>query len=268
MSHEQQHQQHQQHQQPHADEKLTALQKHVQFFDANHDGLVTWTETYNGFRALDFNVLASVFAACVINFTMAYATSDSWWPTTTIRIRNIHRARHGSDMQMYDENGNFSDEKFRTFVERYDKNADGYLNGSELMEMVFAHRNVYDPYGWFAVFFEWSFFWLLTKRPLPGNEKHSGVAIDHIRGQYDGTLFHAIAADVAKKRTDKAAAAAAASAQRNASKSAPKQDTAKGRDDREAEPSHHQSLRQRQASHSEVASTEHDRHEHRSPSRS
>jgi peroxygenase len=64
---------------PAPEQKATALQKHVQFFDADGDGRVTWSETYRGFRSLGFNFVASVFAACVINFSMAFATSDSWF---------------------------------------------------------------------------------------------------------------------------------------------------------------------------------------------
>jgi len=84
-----------------------ALLEHIKFFDLNKDGKITIWETYQGFRLLGFNFLLSIFAAVTINFSMAWPTSSSWWPTTTITVQNVERAMHGSDTGVYDENGEF-----------------------------------------------------------------------------------------------------------------------------------------------------------------
>jgi len=173
----------------------TALQKHIAFFDANRDGVVTWIETYRGFRALGFNIPASLYAATVIHLCMGYATAPSWWPTISIYIKNIARARHGSDSQVYDERGHFSEEKFHKMMSRYDTDRDGFLSRKELINMIFAQRSAFDPFGWFAACLEWGFFWFLVRQPLPHNKTLFGAKIDHVRGQFDGSLFYAIAAD-------------------------------------------------------------------------
>ena len=45
----------------------TALQKHVAFFDSADDGMITWTDTYDGCRALGFSIPTSASLATAIN---------------------------------------------------------------------------------------------------------------------------------------------------------------------------------------------------------
>ena len=50
----------------------TALQKHVDFFDTNHDGKITLFETYAGLRRLGFGAVRSAAFAGVINLSLIH----------------------------------------------------------------------------------------------------------------------------------------------------------------------------------------------------
>lgn len=53
----------------------TALQKHVDFFDSNQDGLITFSETYDGLRRLGIDVVRSAAFAAIINGVLGPMTS-------------------------------------------------------------------------------------------------------------------------------------------------------------------------------------------------
>ncbi|PON47774.1 Caleosin-related, partial [Trema orientale] len=50
------------------------LQKHVAFFDRNHDGVVYPWETFQGFRAIGCGIALSTFAAIFINMGLSSKT--------------------------------------------------------------------------------------------------------------------------------------------------------------------------------------------------
>ncbi|KAE9605300.1 putative plant seed peroxygenase [Lupinus albus] len=51
-----------------------ALQKHVAFFDRNHDGIIYPWETFQGFRAIGFGIFLSTAAANFINTRLSLKT--------------------------------------------------------------------------------------------------------------------------------------------------------------------------------------------------
>src|SRR5690242_15375679 len=65
-------------------DEMTALQKHVSFFDYDGDGYVTVTEDYRGLRALGIDpVSASAFAFAI---NAALGTPTMGYPSLTISI--------------------------------------------------------------------------------------------------------------------------------------------------------------------------------------
>lgn len=60
----------------------------------------------------------------------------------TIKVRNIHQARHGSDSQMYDLKGNFRDHEFDQLFDTFDKDKDGHLTFFELFQMTERFRYI------------------------------------------------------------------------------------------------------------------------------
>lgn len=83
----------------------TVMQQHVDFFDLNGDGWLTMLETYQSFRLLGYNVVSSIAAMFVINFSFSFFTQDSWIPDPYFRVnlKNIHGGKHGSDTGVYDK---------------------------------------------------------------------------------------------------------------------------------------------------------------------
>jgi peroxygenase len=52
-------------------------------------------------------VFISFLAMVIINGAFSYNTQDSWLPSPlfSIIIKNIHKAKHGSDSEVYDTEG-------------------------------------------------------------------------------------------------------------------------------------------------------------------
>jgi|MDSW01.1.fsa_nt_gb hypothetical protein len=106
----------------------TALQKHVAFFDRADDGMITWTDTYEGCRALGFSMSKSAALASAINAGLGTSTGGT---TFTINVANIHKGKHDSDSDIYDENGNYVQKKFDALFERFDTDRDNGISEDE-----------------------------------------------------------------------------------------------------------------------------------------
>ncbi|KAG0623919.1 hypothetical protein M758_3G211400 [Ceratodon purpureus] len=166
----------------------TVLQQHIAFFDRNHDGVIYPWETFQGFHALGFNYIMSTIGMLFIHSAQSYPTLDSWIPSLwfPIYIKNIHRAKHGSDSEVYDTEGRFLPYKFEEIFSKFAKIDKTRMTFGELMEMTAANRNVADPFGWIACKGEWSVtYWLLK-------DKEGFVSKEAIRGMFDGSIFEKV----------------------------------------------------------------------------
>lgn len=184
---------------PQEEKKLTELQTHSAFFDRNGDGKITIGETYSGFRAIGFNMFTSFVMALILNFGLAWPTSDHWWPTSTIYLKNIHRSNHGSDSGAYTEDGEFNERKFNEVFDRYDRDHDGYWTWQDSMERLKVQRKAFDFFGWTASFLEWSVtMWLCSE--------NGKLSKETLKGVYDGSLFYKLEAREKDKKAAKKAA--------------------------------------------------------------
>jgi len=173
----------------------STIQKHVEFFDKNSDGKITWQESFTGFRELGFNILMSTIAACFINFSMAYGTHESWWRPwdPTIIVKNLRFGKHGSDTGTFDKFGNFAEDKFEEIFQKYDIDKDGALSWKEWIHMTEDQRLANDWFGWIAARFEWGFtYWVAAVDGKMSKER--------VKGIIDGSLFFQIADDIRKTR--------------------------------------------------------------------
>jgi peroxygenase len=77
----------------------------------DNDSRIYPTDTYMGMRELGFSVLPSALFTWAVHFTLLlpWMTSDSWLlhPYLPIHLKNIHKAKHGSDTDTFDEQGRF-----------------------------------------------------------------------------------------------------------------------------------------------------------------
>ncbi|EHA8590802.1 putative peroxygenase 4 [Cocos nucifera] len=164
---------------------LTALQKHVVFFDRNKDGIIYPWETFRGFRAIGCGVALSTVSAVVINGFLGPKTRTGKIPSPLlpIYVKNIHKGKHGSDSGVYDSEGRFVPEKFEEIFKKHAHTNPNALTSKELKEMLKANRVPKDYKGWVASWTEWKILFALCK------DKDGLLHKDTMRAVYDGSLF-------------------------------------------------------------------------------
>ncbi|XP_047308990.1 probable peroxygenase 4 [Impatiens glandulifera] len=164
----------------------TVLQKHVAFFDRNHDGIIYPWETFQGFRAIGSGIILSSVASIFINLGLSQKTRPGKFPSVLlpIEIKNIQRGKHGSDTGVYDSEGRFVGLKFDEIFGKYACTYQDALTEDELMIMVKAKRVPKDYGGWVAAYVEWKVLYMLFK------DKKGLLQKQTVKGVYDGTLFH------------------------------------------------------------------------------
>ncbi len=167
----------------------SALQKHVDFFDTNHDGLITPAETYAGLRRLGVGILRSATFATVIHGALGPATSRAL--TLTIDTARIQLARHGSDTGVYDRNGRFSTARFQALFSRLDPEGDGALGAGELLRMF--SRNRTDLLGHLGSRAEFGLLLEIAGEKRDGRSVLTRERLEHF---YNGSLFYTLAEEV------------------------------------------------------------------------
>lgn len=120
---------------PASHQAMTALQKHVHFFDRDNDGFITLSNTYDGLRALGFGSVASSGMAVAINGALGPSTGATWFAPFTINIGLIHHGKHGSDTGVYDAEGHYNANAFEAMFELYDSNEDAELSEEEFEDL-------------------------------------------------------------------------------------------------------------------------------------
>ena len=174
--------------------KLSALQKHVMFFDRDGDGQIGLSESYDGFRALGFDPIRSSAFSLAINTALGPSTGAPWYAPLTVNIANIAAAKHASDTDIYDDEGKFDKGKFEELFATYDTDGDNALSAAEFE--VFYARNKEDSVGSLASTFEFGLLLEIAgdKRVING-ELMDVVTRETMARFYDGTLFFDIAGE-------------------------------------------------------------------------
>ncbi|KAF5599989.1 hypothetical protein FPANT_2866 [Fusarium pseudoanthophilum] len=173
------------------DEKLSPLQKHVQFWDRDNDGIINPWDVYYGFRELGFGLFFSIGSLLIpIFFSYPTRLGHSWLPDPLFRIyvNDIHKAKHGSDTGIFDFDGNFSPERFEQMFQRFDTSGNGGLTAEDLWRLWAKDRCAADPAGWTFAFMEWWTTYVLL-------QEDGVVKRDDLRACYDGSLFWRIKDD-------------------------------------------------------------------------
>ena len=168
----------------------TELQRHCAFFDRDGDGIISFTDTFKGLRALGFNWLACLGITVFVHLTMSYQTSPSWIPSLRmpIYLERINRSRHGSTTKAYDFVGNVvSYPAVENVFFQFDPKQQRGLNYLQLLWMLWSLRDSFDLFGWALSLFWWTGLWLLAANP-----KNGILSFETMIAQYDGSLFYLI----------------------------------------------------------------------------
>ncbi|XP_021293142.1 probable peroxygenase 5 isoform X2 [Herrania umbratica] len=160
------------------------LQKHVAFFDRNHDGLIYPWETFEGFRAIGAGYMLSIASAILINMALSRKTRPGKFSLLfPIEVKNIQMGKHGSDSGVYDSEGRFVPLKFEEIFSKFARTHSNALTSDELMAMLKANREPKDYKGWIGSWAEWRTLYSLCK------DHHGLLRKETIRAVYDGSLF-------------------------------------------------------------------------------
>ncbi|TVU11812.1 hypothetical protein EJB05_45417 [Eragrostis curvula] len=124
---------------------MTALQKHVAFFDRNNDGIITTSEMFEGYVAIGCDAAFSRATASSISAGVGPKTSpaDAPSPHLSVYIEYIHKAMHGSDTGAYDAKGRSAPEKEWGLIYKLASDEEGFLHRDSV-------RGIYDG----SVFFK------------------------------------------------------------------------------------------------------------------
>ncbi|KAB2045511.1 hypothetical protein ERO13_D01G140820v2 [Gossypium hirsutum] len=169
----------------------SVLEKHVAFFDRNHDGIVYPWETFEGFRAIGAGYLLSMTGAFLIHFALSSKTRPGKYPSPffPIEVKNIHLAKHGSDSGVYDSDGRFVSLKFEEIFRKFARTHGNALTSGELMAMLKANREPQDYKGWIGSWTEWMTLYNLCK------DNNGLLRKEIVKGVYDGSLFERMERD-------------------------------------------------------------------------
>ncbi|XP_062228618.1 probable peroxygenase 4 isoform X2 [Phragmites australis] len=177
---------------------MTALQKHVAFFDRNMDGIITASEIFEGYVAIGCDIAFARATASSISAGVGPKTSpvDAPLPHLSIYIEYIHKAMHGSDTGAYDAKGRFVPEKFEEIFTKHAKIRPDALTSTEIEEMILANRDPFDPQSWAAPEKEWGLIYKLA------SDTHGFLHKDSVRGIYDGSVFFKLEEHRTSSRSD------------------------------------------------------------------
>lgn len=203
------------------DEEKTPLQKHVEFFDRDGDGVIWLSDTAHGLNILGFPYIIAITFAFIIHlgftwpsrpgpkftarttiFDIILSIPSLLWsfvpdPFLRVWVENIKRDVHGSGTQSYNADGNFIPENFEAiFADNSAAPNKDSISFWETLIMIWNNRTPYDVYGpaanvaeWFAAYF--------ILAPADGRMKK-----EDLRAFYDGSGFYNLAAQLrqGKKR--------------------------------------------------------------------
>ena len=127
-------------------EPLTALERHVSYFDADGDGQITMTQTFRGLRGVGVDALTSAALTLLINLFLGYLTHGKF--STKVSVRDIARGKHPYDTGSFDTRGQIDESNFeRLFTTPTAAPPFDRLTAKEIRKMIVKRGDPTKPFG-------------------------------------------------------------------------------------------------------------------------
>ncbi|KAJ9117907.1 hypothetical protein QFC20_000188 [Naganishia adeliensis] len=107
--------------------QYSVLEQHCLVWDRDGDGYIWPIDTYRGFHELGYHFIISVSAIFIIHFGFAWFTMGWPDPLFRLKLRRMHKAKHGSDTGAYSREGYFVPARFEAIFSKYDRGNKGGL---------------------------------------------------------------------------------------------------------------------------------------------
>jgi hypothetical protein len=135
---------------------LQVIEQHVEYWDTDRDGIIWPLDTYRGCRKWGWSIPLCMIVVTVIHGGLSGPTVPGWLPDPFMRIfvKNLYKAKHGSDSGSIDNEGRFIPQKFEDVFAKYDKDDRKGLTLWEVVSYLNGQRLVSDYFGWLAAAFE------------------------------------------------------------------------------------------------------------------
>lgn len=173
--------------------KYTPLQRHVDYFDRNSDGVIKLGETRQGLRDLGAGHLLAAFGALFINGLLGPKTAGK--ATTAINVADIAKGKHDSDTDVFDAAGQLDQGRYAALFAEHDKDGSKSLDAHELQAMRAARKET--KVGGIAAAAEFNLLlrFAADREVSVGGKQVKAISQERLGKLYAGTLFQEIAAE-------------------------------------------------------------------------
>jgi hypothetical protein len=183
-------------------EPLTALERHVSYFDTDADGKITMAQTFRGLRKIGVDRMTSAALTLLINLFLGYLTNGR--PSLKVSVRDIARGKHPFDTGTFDERGEVEQANFeRLFTTPTAQGPFDRLTRNEIRTMIVKRGDPKKPFGELgSVLSNWfsgrEIQLLLCvasdcKKSTPSGEQQPAISLRTLRRFYTGHLLFLLA---------------------------------------------------------------------------
>jgi hypothetical protein len=183
-------------------EPLTALERHVSYFDTDADGKITIAQTFRGLRKVGVGRVTSAALTLVINVFLGYLTNGK--PSLKISVRDIARGKHPFDTGTFNDRGEVELSNFaRLFTSPTAQPPFDRLTRAEIRGMIVKRGDPQKPFGELgSVLSNWfsgrEIQLLLCvasdcKKATPSGEQLPAISLRTLRRFYSGHLLFLLA---------------------------------------------------------------------------
>ncbi|MET0793441.1 MAG: caleosin family protein [Polyangiaceae bacterium] len=125
---------------------MTALERHVSYFDPDADGKITMAQTFRGLRQLGVGAVTSAALTVLINVFLGYLTNGKL--SLEVSVRDIARGKHPYDTGSFNERGERDASNFeRLFTTPTAAAPFDRLTAAEIRTMIVRRGDPQKPFG-------------------------------------------------------------------------------------------------------------------------